>query len=583
MRFECSLSLSILGPRSPPTLQLQLQSVRVSLNSLPPWPICLILASLPSLPFTASALLPTPLSTTMAKTRSKRGKGSSKRRRRSSSTALKRSLSKTAAASAGAAIHTSHPTHPGSTLENFALLPYEIKTHVLELACSPPLLSSTSPEPESDADAADRSRSPQLDYVTTLNLTLVSTIFYRLVAPILFHSVCISRPSALAAFGLALQNHPQLGSLVRHLHVGPMDELPGSYAALEEREGYACSQCSDLSDGYHHPCTLISHSLQRSEETSLLPRWCTPNRQWDLDYPPSVSASSESVYQALREAQRAIDVDLVKGTRHGGQALASRFDWMERIWEVQAALDLCLMMMRRWEEDHATSHISVLPCDRRDYPPLVLLGYSMAPPSKDKAWTAVEPYVVTRSQLLRHLARRGSVTDRFDHPLLFARSGLDLELIEAGQEVERKHNVPEGAAAGTWASYLFSPPDSPPDYLLPSTATLGSLLSLLHSSLSRLHGLENLALSGFLELAICRAHPTPLALPSVRSLSIGPPAPHGFGRVRLDKMRGLQHLRLCGIRIPEHGWLDGVVRKLQSLQHVQTTPGMQVPSEGLQK
>lgn len=463
----------------------------------------------------------------MPRTRSKRGTGSAERRDRTH----RRSKAKVAEAAA-ATLKSISPQPQPVTLPNFATLPYEIATHILELACTS---QPTASGPTTDVSLSRAFAAVGLgrhDLATSLSLMLTCRAFYGLVVPVVYSAVWLARPSSLASFHLAITSRPALGSHVKSFHAGPGEAPVRQHKPLQRQYERAPSEL------YPTVKTYVKTSLQGSKDVELLPQWYSPDLKWPIHQErPTVHA--QVVGRALDAAQRSIDIDLSSHDLDSAGRPLSHSEYTVRMWEVQAALDLYLIQMRCWEEGQGLHDAQVPPSEANpSYPPLVLSGYVPPMSGQDEPRSTGTAYVSSRSALLQHLTRRNACTDRFDHRLIFARSGIDTRgsSLEGGP-TERIE--PDDCTGSGWPN-LFSISDRPSNYLLPNTATIGSLLSLLRSTFPLLPNLENLSLMGFLELAT-----SGLSLSTVRSLSIGPPAPRLFGALRLDGFTKVQELRIC--------------------------------------
>lgn len=275
--------------------------------------------------------------------------------------------------------------------------------------------------------------------------------------------------------------------------------------------------------------------------------------------------------------------------------------------EVQACLDLFLMQIRSIDDNEADEwHLKHGPrkgpscpgtgCPR--YPRLVVTGTASSNnPSVTDPSDSRPVFSVSRAQLLAHLARRGSVTDRFDHPLLFMRSGVDHFVISGpgraghddgtGRDVHKVKQPPLSSEDDSedYAD-LFSErglardrarryrPCTALDPLLPSTATLGSLLGLARAVLSFTPKLANLSLTGFMERAVCGTRAPP-GLNGLKSLSVGPPPPYYYATLNLNGavMARLERLRICGVMLFEEE-VASLERELPALKELQwTMPG----------
>lgn len=180
---------------------------------------------------------------------------------------------------------------------------------------------------------------------------------------------------------------------------------------------------------------------------------------------------------------------------------------------------------------------------------------------------------LTRAQLQAHLARPGCLTDRLDHPLLLARSGIlmfdpiALGRISALNESRDSEYVlqddrwepHEGdgdyvdlfsvSDLGPHVNENIGPRDSLPslDPAVSSAATLGSCLALTRSIFAFAPSLCNLSLTSFLGRAVCGNRP-PSALKALRYLSLGPHLPYWNLGLHLDAaaIANVEKLRLCG-------------------------------------
>lgn len=107
--------------------------------------------------------------------------------------------------------------------------------------------------------------------------------------------------------------------------------------------------------------------------------------------------------------------------------------WLISIFDTQAKLDLYALELRRIEDerrslpacDHGSAGCAAGQC--RHYPTVVTSETSgRITRSTFRAQSAKSTFFLPFASLRAHLARRGSLTDRFDHPLLFARSELSV-------------------------------------------------------------------------------------------------------------------------------------------------------------
>lgn len=513
---------------------------------------------------------------------------------------------KRAPAKKGEEADSAHATTPSSsatrepTLDLFYMLPHELRTRIIELACRSP------PPPKVSKSRWDHSEGqksivpPLLDMATTLSLLLASKPLFDLAARLLYRDVMLFRPSALASFHQAVTSHPQLGELVLNLHVGPMNELPDEWNPLKEREGYYASDWSDAelsSPPYHPTCMQLRTSVQEHEQPALtLPsgkstyRWGVAGDEICLggeDRP--TWHGCDDVLHAVEVAQRTIDVDLHHdGYAYHGYVELSNVEYMARAFEVQAVMDLCYYELSRRQAKYGINYpFEAGKGDKPSCLPLVLTGYSLAPGNDDgqtKNKASDEPWVLSRADLLRQINRRGSPTDRFDTPLLFARSGIDLNT-NVGRD-DRRCKLFGTTVYGEgkdWAD-LFSPSagltaaassrsQEVIDVSLPQMHTLGSLLAQLRTVLLATPNVENLSLTGFLERAVCGTRSVGPLLPNLRALNLGPPPEVWLGPMLFDRLSQVQELRIGGVELMEEE--AARIGSLHGLKHLQwSLPGL---------
>lgn len=178
----------------------------------------------------------------------------------------------------------------------FTQLPQEIATRIILLAC--------------------RSKHSTLtpDINTTHALTLVSKPTHALVNALLYKVVRVTRPSSLVELVGTFEERPELGKLVKHLHVGAEDTLvPGDWPLAMETE----------QDGMQlqYPILWLKTSLSERDKKKLLPRWCEPGKKWCLEGSGRVDCRGAAVRGAIEAALQALDVEPYKKgyARSGGK------------------------------------------------------------------------------------------------------------------------------------------------------------------------------------------------------------------------------------------------------------------------
>lgn len=370
-----------------------------------------------------------------------------------------------------ATMESSHST----TIPSFDTLPDELQLCIIELAC---LLPAPTPSPSSAAAPPTTpfiikpSVDPPLDLATAFALLTVSKGVYKLALPVLYRSVTLSRPSALAFFFRTLYMRPELGKLLRTLRVGDATLLPTNRPLPFDKEAL--------------PFWTIQSSLCRAEEAQLLPVGLKPGDRWPLLSAAGTDRRSQAIHRALAAIQGCLGIDL---RREEFDMRVLTPTWRVFMHEAQAAFDLYLMAMRRCEDDGCSA-----------FPQLRLTGYRYT------LLAQVDGYVHTldRVDILCHIARPGGTTDHFEHNLVYARSGINV--VRSGCGFPQREDE----------AHFTVPLDTP----LPRTASGELITKLCLDILDHTPHLKALILFGYLEEAVRRSH---FLLPSsLRYLSIGP-------------------------------------------------------------
>lgn len=482
-------------------------------------------------------------------------------------------------------------------LEGFALLPHELRIVIFRLACRLPPRSSSAPSSTGSiaTGLSPHSALPGLDVATTVSLARVCRSLYAQLTPLIWSHIWINRPSDLVSLQKAIAARPQLGRLIHSLHVGPDTELPDSFFPLDQTKHGRPIAYGDVA-GSQEFVTWITTTLRGGNEAPLLPRGCSPTKRWTLDE-PDFDCQSLAVYQALIAAQRTVDVSFdYPGVAYSSNKKIGTVAWTQRLFDAHAAFELFLFKMREVEqvdEEYRKNHPGYVrprspdsrPGDHSKcskYPRLVIEGFPPLPKTAKKEPPSTKPaFVVTRADILRHLARRGSITDRFDHPLLFARSGIETvnRASRNGQHryplAERHDLDPEDFPDLFSPSHGFGVAGSTSlrsaevlDPLIANTATLGALLGHLRSVLSYTPYLANLSLTGFLERAVCGTRSVAPLLKELRSLSLGPPPLAWLRPMEFSHFYLLEKLRICGILLRDDE-AHSISQELMSLEEMQ--------------
>lgn len=442
-------------------------------------------------------------------------------------------------------------------LDRYHLLPPEIQRHIIDVACLAPSSAGN--------DAVHFNQ----DLPTVLNICIVSRAFKAYAIPSLYRHISITRPSSLHALQQVLQKNPGRAALIRSLHVGPAGgPLPAHWWPLTHAYRPGGGLHVDQARLTDHSCEWITTSLRKDQ----LPSGYEALESWPIGLRKPSGCREAAIHEALVTACASLDVDLERpGLGHYWSYDAGKA-WIPRVFEVQAALDLYLLKLRSLEnEDPALVRLAQpgaripAPCRTGScshYPALVITG--LPPPRHGWRSFPLGAFMVHRGEILRHLARSGAITDRFDHPITLARSGFDVsvfrpswervepdvryELRSESWDLEGVHEQYDFADLATlresdrlvagWTS-----PDRPFAGPL-STATLGSTLQLARSVLAFLTNLNNLSLTGYLEAALARSA---LASSSLRRLTLGPCPPSWLAATaNVQELSGLVELRICG-------------------------------------
>lgn len=164
----------------------------------------------------------------------------------------------------------------GATPSPFPLLnlPRELQLHIVAMACQP-------------QHGTKR---------TTLNLLCVSRQINTLVIPILYKHIRVTSPSSLFSLYKALLAHPERGTMIRSLHLGPDEELrPSHWPIVERRKKLILRPSLDRHDG----------------DDDLIPKWL-PSGWGVLLSQPGTDCRSRALAAALDVAMRTLNVDPFK-------------------------------------------------------------------------------------------------------------------------------------------------------------------------------------------------------------------------------------------------------------------------------
>lgn len=254
--------------------------------------------------------------------------------------------------------------------------------------------------------------------------------------------------------------------------------------------------------------------------------------------------------------------------------------WGLRIHELQACLDFYLTKIRKIEDarkydvpDWTSLKRIPAPAAGR-YPTVKITGF-ISPLSmeaaKVKVKSTADVFVMTRALFWKHLTRRGSAFDQFDHPVLWGRTGLlDHPFNENGEkmvqcfftgphwnlfkadEKDKEKSKSKSSDAKGGSKQKERHPMQGEDIIIEALNlapkwTLVNLVKTAHNIIGRALRLENLSLTGTFELSLAVPLPT---FETLKSLSLGPHMPaletSAHFNNRLMTLRSLENLRVCG-------------------------------------
>lgn len=476
--------------------------------------------------------------------------------------------------------------HTGASL---ASIPPELKRRIIDFACLASSSSSTTA-----AAASSRSCFFDSDVPTMLSLNLVCRELHNYVQPKLYRQITIARPSTLYALTQTFSANPERAQLVQAIHIGPQDVLPRSWWPVQ-------LTCREAKTPFGAPESNInSQVLETSLDPTRLPSGCAQGHAWSLTLTPS-GCRDEAVYKALKTAQHSLGLNLVRGIPQVGPLR------IDRVLEMQAVLDLYLQHLKVLEDGspdlarlaQAGARVP-LACRNgkcSHYPTLVLKDmpapYTISP--NPPPATQANVFVLRYTQLLHHLARRGSITDRFDHPLLFERSGHSIAKLPNPDGSPVGHGYQLNPIRITWIfggdretanwpqlaflnSIVNGTTSSPREKAFTraviAAGSVESCLRLARTLLASTTSLKVLSLTGFLQTAV-DSHSVRLL--RLRRLSLGPPPPGWHGLIRVAEVEQVENLRLCNVSLGGREIQD-LTSKLSMLRRLEWVMGRKVES-----
>lgn len=396
-------------------------------------------------------------------------------------------------------------------LAAFPSLPQEIVHTILAFACRLPGLNSAT-----TTGAADRSPL-ELDVSTTLSLTLVSREVYSFVAGILYDHVVITRPSILRSFVAAIHLRPALGRLVRSLWIGNIDAIHNEWWPLRAAGNAMVSSITD---------------------SSLLPRGTTLGQQWTIStLYPSMLAEQQGLYlhskqlpdddEGLTDYTRSRISYLLTASSwsiantgvHPSSIGFSRSgwigddEWTVRVYQLQGRLDAILLQLTK---------------DNGQWRPL---DFYLSLPS-------ATPF-------------RG--VDRFDHPLVYARSGATALRVPSNAWHAEDVGRDRGDSAEDYADLFHTgaPEGRVLHYNTHNDSTIGGILNACRSLLAMLPLLQHFGCTGYLERAIAGWRGGS-DMKRLLTVSLGPPPPFWSCALSLNQrsLDSVETLHIAGELVP---------------------------------
>lgn len=425
------------------------------------------------------------------------------------------------------------------SLSTFWSLPRELQQRIIFLSCQEPCLDRRT--------IVGRC----IDHTTTiLGLIKACRLFYIWVLPLLYRNVRLPRPSVLVQFQRTLADHPGLSQLVRRIHIGPDEVL--------SQDWFPMRTCD---------CGRDDHITFRLNEEKPEGEWDYLFEEVEMDHNDEKPKDDLvlALAAALKSASEALNVSSHRrnfsqdGTEIGSDA------WHVRVLEVQAAVEVYFVEMRKLpkrtqeegnvKEPGSNGETSLQ--TQMPYPRLLVDVGGAESPGRTQA-VRCDTFRVTRSQILARLTSPGSMTDFFNHPILFARTSLpwyakgpDDEEHEGGvedSEIGGVEHIPDVLAPSALGHVSAISADCWDFHPLPgsSTTTVGGNIVLARSVLSMVPNLLSLSLTGIFDRILMGGQP--LSYKWLRKATIGPPpsldwyAPLETSQSALDS---IEQLRIC--------------------------------------
>lgn len=373
-----------------------------------------------------------------------------------------------------------------------ATLPDELLDIVLRIACQGP-----------GEDVA----LPDIDFKTTLAITLVSKSTYNYTIPLLYAHVRLTRPSDLLLYVRTVSTQPSLATYTKTLWIGPDD------VHIEQRSSWPLNK----------DCTGMRSSIA---DPAMLPIGVEVGTYWSLT---AEATETESRIDAdarnfLQKACRRVGdpklgkgINLQSGGKNSfdGKVLPTR-EAHHRVYQVQQGFDSFLHRVRQKQDARQShGHISSTPLrlfpafDRFDHPVMYDRTES-APTGRDDDWTSIQ-----RTEVFDGPDYLVQIADPYDES--------DTEQPSSDEDPHEHLRDPllficdiSGAESTLNLAQIIC------DQVASGQPTMGALIVLSRVILERSHQLLSLALTSYLQSAVFGADYGAF-LDRVHLLTLGPP------------------------------------------------------------
>lgn len=206
------------------------------------------------------------------------------------------------------------------------ILPAELQALILRRACRRAPVPDTPTTLQCDIEALDppgfcHARPDNVllyDAKALCTVMRLSRQHYMLAAPLLYHSIVLTRPSQLLLLFRTLGERPALGRLVRHLFVGPAS-LSSEHAAVNLSSGYA---------NYERAFSIAPEVERRDDARSCTPRGSILSHTQEVDLAETL---------ALHAGADGSGVDIREPGWNNSDFLGTN-EWILRLYDARAML-----------------------------------------------------------------------------------------------------------------------------------------------------------------------------------------------------------------------------------------------------